>query len=64
MNAKRIVVEVTLDQDENGVRTFHISRPGHAGLCGDDYGTPEVPHSLMAKDLGKDLVDLLGKVRQ
>lgn len=61
VKAKRVVVTVTLDQDDDGIREWHISRPGYPGNGSDTYGHRDgPPHSDMAKDLGAQLVKLLG----
>lgn len=58
---KRIVVTVTLDQNADGTREWHISQLGHAGIGGEVYNEIDGPKSdAMARDLGQELVKLLG----
>ena len=58
MEPKRVVVEVTLDRDEDGKFGYHISRPGSPGLGGDGMSFAE-----MRRSLGEDLADMI-RVRE
>lgn len=57
---KRVIVTVTLDKDEEGNMTYHISRLRHPGMAGDDYGPAMGLTAInMADHLGTDLVGLI-----